>query len=74
MLRTNVASVGSGFNTMVHERYRFSHYLKHKVWRAPSAVTRNDANQPVARHFNNGSNCVSDMKIQPSAPFLVAMT
>ena len=28
------------------------------------AVTSNDANQPVARHFNNGSQCVSDMKIR----------
>ena len=25
------------------------------------SVTSNDANQPVARHFNNGSHCVSDM-------------
>ena len=25
---SNVASVGSAFNTMVRERYRFSHYLK----------------------------------------------
>ena len=31
---------------------------------APCAVTSNDANYPVARHFNNGSHCVSDMKIQ----------
>ena len=29
-----------------------------------SAVTSNDAIQPVARHFNNGSLCVSDMKIR----------
>ena len=28
------------------------------------AVTSNDANQPVARHFNNGGHCVSDMKIR----------
>ena len=28
------------------------------------AVTSNDANQPVARHFYNGSHCLSDMKIQ----------
>ena len=28
------------------------------------AVTSNDANQPVAKHFNSGSHCVSDMKIQ----------
>ena len=26
------------------------------------AVTSNDANQPVARHFNNGSHCVSDTR------------
>ena len=32
------------------------------------AVTSNDANQPVARHFNNGSHCVSDMKIRPLRP------
>ena len=24
----------------------------------------NDANQPVARHFNSGSHCISDMKIR----------
>ena len=29
---------------------------------------RNDANQPVARHFNNGSDCVSDMKIRALCP------
>ena len=28
----------------------------------------NDANQPVARHFNNGSHCVSDMKIRALCP------
>ena len=27
-----------------------------------------DANQPVARHFNNGSHCVSDMKIRALCP------
>ena len=29
-------------------------------------VTSNEANQPVARHFNNanGSHCISDMKIR----------
>ena len=32
------------------------------------AVTSNDANQPVARHFNNGSHCVSDMKIRALCP------
>ena len=32
------------------------------------AVTRNDANQPVARHYDNGSHCVSDMKIQALCP------
>ena len=32
------------------------------------AVTSNDANQPVARHFNNGSHCVSDMKIRALSP------
>ena len=28
------------------------------------SVTSNDANQPVARRFDNGSHCVSDMKIR----------
>ena len=32
------------------------------------AVTSNDANQPVARHFNNDSHCVSDMKIRALCP------
>ena len=32
------------------------------------AVTNNDANQSVARHFNNGSHCVSDMKIRALCP------
>ena len=32
------------------------------------AVTSKDANQPVARHFNNGSPCVSDMKIRALCP------
>ncbi len=27
-------------------------------------VSANDANQPVARHFNSGSHCISDMKIR----------
>ena len=32
------------------------------------SVTSNDANQPVARHFNNGSHCVSDKKIRALCP------
>ncbi len=28
------------------------------------AVSANDANQPVVRHFNSGSHCISDMKIR----------
>ena len=32
------------------------------------SVISNDANQPVARHFNNGSHCVSDMKIRALCP------
>ena len=32
------------------------------------SITSNDANQPVARHFNNGSHCVSDMKIRALCP------
>ena len=32
------------------------------------SVTSNDANQPVARHFNNDSHCVSDMKIRALCP------
>ena len=35
-------------------------------------VSANDANQPVARHFNSGSHCISDRKFEPSVPFLVA--
>ena len=31
------------------------------------SVTSSDANQPVARHFNNGSHCVSDIKIRALA-------
>ena len=32
------------------------------------AVTANDANQPVARHFNSGSHSLSDMKIRARCP------
>ncbi len=32
------------------------------------AVSANDANQPVARHFNSGSHCISDIKIQALCP------
>ena len=32
------------------------------------SVTSNDANQPVAKHFNNGNHCVSDMKIRALCP------
>ena len=32
------------------------------------AVTCNDANQPVERHFNNGRHCVCDMKIRALCP------
>ena len=32
------------------------------------SVTSNDANQPLGRHFNNGSHCVSDMKIRAFCP------
>ncbi len=32
------------------------------------AVSANDANQPVARHFNSGSHCISDMKIRALCP------
>ncbi len=34
----------------------------------PRAVSANDANQPVARHFNSGSHCISDMKIRALCP------
>ncbi len=27
-----------------------------------------DANQPIARHFNSGSHCISDMKIRALCP------
>ena len=32
------------------------------------AVSANDANQPVARHFNSGSHSISDMKIRALCP------
>ncbi len=32
------------------------------------AVSANDANQLVARHFNSGSHCFSDMKIRALCP------
>ncbi len=32
------------------------------------AISANDANQPVARHFNSGSHCISDMKIRALCP------
>ncbi len=32
------------------------------------AVSANDSNQPVARHFNSGSHCISDMKIRALCP------
>ncbi len=34
------------------------------------AICANDANQPVARHFNSGSHCISDMKIRALCPIL----
>ena len=54
-----IGETGRCFRTMFGEHRR--------------AVTSNDANQPVDRHFNNGSHCVSDMKIEPSVSFLVVM-
>ena len=45
--------------------------LRTKFGEHHHSVTSNDASQPVARHFNNGSHCVSDMKIR--APLLVTM-
>ena len=35
------------------------------------AVSANDANQPVARHFNSGSHWISDMKIRALCPISV---
>ena len=32
------------------------------------AVSADDANQPVARHFNSGSHCISDTKIRALCP------
>ena len=32
------------------------------------AVSANDTNQPVARHFNSGSHCISDMKMRALCP------
>ena len=34
------------------------------------AAIGNDANQPVAKHFNTGIDSVSDIEIVPSVPFL----
>ena len=32
------------------------------------AVSANESNQHVARHFNSGSHCISDMKIRALCP------
>ena len=37
-------------------------------WTHRRAFSANDANQPVARHFNSGSHCISDMKIRALSP------
>ena len=37
-----------------------------QIWRAPSLCHKQRSNQPVARHFNNGCHCVSDMKMSGS--------
>ena len=42
--------------------------LKTRFGEHRRAVTSNDANQPVARHFNIGSHCVSGMKIRALCP------
>ena len=42
--------------------------LKTRFGEHRRAVTSNDANQSVARHFNNGSLCVSDIKIRALCP------
>ena len=41
-------------------RTRFGEYRR--------AVSANDANQPVVRHFNSGSHCISDIKIRALCP------
>ncbi len=42
--------------------------LRTRVGEHRRAVSANDANQPVARHFNSGSHCISDMKIRALCP------
>ncbi len=42
--------------------------IKDKVGEHRHAVSANDANQPVARHLNSGSHCISDMKIRALCP------
>ena len=54
------------FHSRKHGRCLRTRFGKHR-----RAATSNDANQPVARHFNKGSHCVSDMKIR--VPLLVAI-
>ena len=44
--------------------------LRTKFGEHRRAVTANDVNQPVARHFNPGSHNISDMKIRALCPIL----
>ena len=43
-------------------------YLRTSFGEHRCAFTSNDANQPVSRHFNNGSHCVSDLTIRALCP------
>ena len=44
--------------------------LRTKFGKHRRAAIGNDANQPVAKHFNTGIDSVSDTEIVPSVPFL----
>ena len=46
--------------------------LKNWFGKHRRAVCANDASQPVAKNFNSGRYAVSDMKLEPFVPFLVA--
>jgi hypothetical protein len=50
------------------ERYLRTRFGEHR-----HAVIGNDANQPVARHFNTGNTVFLIWKFELSVPFLVAM-
>ena len=52
------------------EKYFYRTTLRTTFGEHRRAVFANDANQPrlIARHFNSGSHCISDMKIRAFCP------